>query len=151
MKRYLLVMVLLGMSVGSFAQSVKATRADGTECATLPCVVATVSLTDQGQPIPSTPIFTPTADGAFRMSLYTSTSGGTNKRAYWATFFGWTDVHGAKQMPLANTYPNGSSSISMLVQAVAGQPLLYQVKPVGGGGGVVGMTYDLLITIEQLQ
>ena len=142
MKRYLFVTILLGLSVSGFAQ---------TQCATFPCVVASLSLTDQSHAIPSTPIFTPTADGAFRISVYISTSPGTNQRATWTTYLGWTDLHGVKEAPFISAAQNADASANIVVQDVGGQPLLYQVKPVGGGGGVGGMTYDLLVTVEQIQ
>jgi hypothetical protein len=151
MKRYLLLTILFGVSVSGFAQNGKAKRSDGTECATLPCVIATVSLTDQSQAIPVTTIFTPTTDGAFRITVYISTSPGTNKRATWTIYLGWTDLHGAKETPFISAGQNGDSSGNIMVQAVGGQPLLYQVKPMGGGGGVGGMTYDILVAVEQIQ
>jgi hypothetical protein len=80
-----------------------------------------------------------------------STSTGTIKRASWEALVGWTDNHGFKETFLGDAGSNQESNYSYTVQAVGGQPLLYQMKPVGGGGGVGGMTYDLFITVEQLQ
>jgi len=151
MKKYFALLMMLGLCVSGFAQTPKARRADGTECAALPCVVASVSLMDQNQPIPATPAFTPITDGVFRVSAYITTSSGSNKRAEWVTFAGWTDAHGAKQLGLVSATQNSSMGQGLVVQGVGGQPLLYQSKPAGGGGGVGGMTYDLFITVEQLQ
>src|SRR6266446_10086734 len=119
MKSYLVALFLFGLSVSGFAHA---------QCAAFPCVVASVSLNDQSQAISSTPVFTPTADGVFRISLYLSTSAGTNKRAYWSTYVGWTDAHGTKQDPFTSALQNSASGANIVVQDVGGQPLLYQVK-----------------------
>jgi hypothetical protein len=142
MKRYLVALFLFGLSVSGFAHA---------QCAAFPCVVATVSLASQSQNIPSTPIFTPTSDGTFRISVYMSTSTGTIKRASWVAFVGWTDEHRVQEVGIASAAPNGWGSQSYVIREVAGQPMLYQTKLSAGGNGNGGMTYDLFFTVEQLQ
>jgi hypothetical protein len=139
MKRYLVALFLFGLSVSGFAQ---------TQCAAFPCVVATVSLTNQSQAIPNTPIFTPTASGVFRISAYLSTSAG-NHSALWQLFVGWTDDNGARKASTAAP-PSGSNAniATFVAQDVAGVPLSYQTKPIGN---VSGMTYNFSIVVEQLQ
>src|SRR5581483_7311667 len=82
----LLALLVIGFSASAFAQ-----------CAAFPCVVASLALTNQSQAIPATAIFTPTANGVFRISSYISTSTGTNKNATWEAFEGWTDEIGPRQ------------------------------------------------------
>jgi hypothetical protein len=142
MKHYLVALFLFGLSVSGFAQ---------TQCSAFPCVVATVTLTNQSQAIPSTPFFTPAQDGMFRMNVYLSTTASTNKGAYCAVFAGWTDENGSRkwQSQANQNNSNAGYSSSFVVRDLGGQPLLYQTKPNQGQG--TGMTYELFITVEQLQ
>ena len=136
-----LAMVVIASSASAFAQ-----------CAAFPCVVASISLTNQSQAVKSAPMFTPTVAGVFRISGYVSTSAGTNSSAEWAVYLGWTDNHGPKQLLYGATHQNASDAASPItVQDVAGQPLLYQTVLYGGGQGSGGMTYDLFLVVEQLQ
>lgn len=136
----LLALLVIGFSASAFAQ-----------CAAFPCVVATVSLTNQSQTIPATPMFTPSATGLYRLTSYMTTSTGTTD-AYWTIEVGWTDNRGFKKGYLGGASQNAASIYPpFLVQATAGQPLLYQILLHGGGKGSGGMTYDLYITVEQLQ
>jgi hypothetical protein len=143
MKRYLVALFLFGLSVSGFAQ---------TQCAAFPCVVATVSLTNQSQNIPKTPIFTPTTSGVFRINAYMSTSPGTVKRAVWGFYLGSTGDNGARQYATGSgpSSDNGYNA-TFVTQDVGGQPLFYQTKLTAGGNGNGGMTYNLYITVEQLQ
>ena len=139
MKRYLVALFLFGLSVSGFAQA---------QCAAFPCVVATVSLTNQSHAIPNTPIFTPTASSVFRISAYLTTSAG-NRSALWQLFVGWTDDNGARKASTATAPSNSNANIAtFVVQDVAGVPLSYQTKPIGNVGG---MTYNFSIVVEQLQ
>jgi hypothetical protein len=150
MKRYLVLLFLFGLSVSGLAQTAK-TRSETTQCAAFPCVVASVQLTNQSQQALQVPIYTPPADGLFRISAYEETqeingvSGG-----FWRFTFGWTDplLHRTIQGDVYN------DSWSVLwapinIRAVAGQPIAYSVKPGGGNPGVT--TWNLYITVEQLQ
>lgn len=151
MKICLSLLILLGLSATCIAQNGKARRSDGTECTAFPCVVATLTLIDQSQNLPSTPIFTPTSTGVFRINAYMSTSTGSVKRAVWTLYLGSTGDNGSHR------YGTGSGpgadnayNATFVTQDIGGQPLLYQTK-LGGGGGSGGMTYNLYITVEQLQ
>jgi hypothetical protein len=142
MKRYLVALFLFGLSVSGFAHA---------QCTTFPCVVATVTLTNQSQAIPATPFFTPTQDGVFRMNVYLSTSASTNKNAYCWVFAGWTDENGLRKWgenPNQNSSTAGYDS-TFVVRDLGGQPLFYQTAPHQGAG--TGMTYNLFIVVEQLQ
>jgi hypothetical protein len=140
MKRYLVALFLFGLSVSGFAHA---------QCAAFPCVVASVSLPNQSQAIPNTPIFTPTANGIFRINAYATASKGNNQSAQWVVYFGWTDDLGARKST-TTAYENSSNApnTTFIVQDVAGLPLSYQTKP---SGNVSGATYNLNIVVEQLQ
>jgi hypothetical protein len=86
----------------------------------------------------------------FRISAYLSTSTGTNKNVEWLAYVGWTDANGAK-ITDAGALQNKSAGLNFVVQDIGGQPLLYQTRLYGGGGGNGGMTYNLSIIVEQLQ
>jgi hypothetical protein len=137
MKRYLSLVFLFGLSLSASAQT----------CTTFPCVVASVSLTNQSQRIAPTPIFTPPASGVFRVSAYMSASTGP-KNAEWELFVSWTDDLGLK-FSVLDARENGFNDLSLVVQAVGGQPLLYQTGHTRGG--LREMTYNLFITVEQLE
>ena len=100
MKHYLVALFLFGLSVSGFAKA---------QCAAFPCVVATVTLTNQSHSILNTPIFTPTASGIFRISAYLSTSAGNNQSALWLLFVGWTDDNGARKVG-TGAPPSGSNA-----------------------------------------
>jgi hypothetical protein len=151
MKTNLLLVLLLGLSVSAFAQSAKAIRSDGTACAALPCVVASVSLTDRSTAASKVPIYTPSSDGVFRINIYMNTSNGSVPGAYWEMSTGWTDSLATRSAIAVDVFPNGVAGAALVQQDIAGQPLTYTVKPHGGGGGVGGMTYNLLVIVEQLQ
>src|SRR3977135_389071 len=82
MKGYLVILFVLALSLAGFAHA---------QCAAFPCVVATVSLTNQSANIPMTPIFTPASNGCFRVAGYISTSNGTRSNAIWTVDLGFTD------------------------------------------------------------
>jgi len=136
----LLALLVIGFSASAFAQ-----------CAAFPCVVASLALTNQSQAIPATAIFTPTANGVFRISSYISTSTGTNKNATWEAFEGWTDEIGPRQGGFVFASPNIASSSTWVARVIAGQPVLYQTKLYHTAGGSGGMTYNLNVVVEQLQ
>jgi hypothetical protein len=147
MKRYLILLSLLSLAASAFGQTGKAKRSDGSECTAFPCIVATVSLTNQSQALTSTPIFTPVANGIFRLSAYLSAAANSHQGDYVSVFVGWTDELGAKKgVAVANQGSSNAQYATFVVQDIGGQPLLYQTKPIEGG-----MTYNLLITVEQLQ
>jgi len=131
----LLVLVVLGLSAGAFAQ-----------CAAFPCVVASVSLPSQHQTIPFTPLLTPATSGVYRISVYMTSAfanGGT-----WSAEFNWRDDRHPSltkvQIPgLGEAY----SQTTTIVRAVAGYAIGYQVNE----SNSPQFSYDLFITVEQLQ
>jgi hypothetical protein len=149
MKRILLMIAAIPtMSVGAFAQ-----------CASFPCVVATASVTNNTTGIDPTTLYTPPAEGTFRVSVYMSTTGGGgNSPAQWFTFVRWVDRLSARNAHVG-VLPNSTSSSvgttgvvggSIVVHDMAGQPLEYRV----GAGGFryqLSHAYDLYIVVEQLQ
>ena len=150
MKRCLTLLLLFALSLCGLAQDARE-KSTGATCAAFPCVVASVSLTNQGQGIPATAIFTPAASGVFRIGTYLSTTTGTNQNATWEAFVGWTDDIGVRQGGFVFALPNIATSSTLVVQMVAGQPLLYQTKLYRTLGGSGGMTYNLNVVVEQLQ
>lgn len=142
MKKIVIVLaVLCLMSVGAFAQ-----------CAILPCVVAATSIVKQTHGIAPTTVFTPTADGTFRVSAYLTTSKPTNPDAGdWELYFRWNDGLRANRW-VENTASNPGSNAgvgTIVVHAIAGQPLEYRTQIVAGTAE--GMKYSLYIVVEQLQ
>ena len=89
MNKHVLSLVLLGICASVSAQNVKARKADGTACAQLPCVVASVTAIDQSAAVASTVLFTPDEDGLFRVTYYLESA--HVKGSTWGVGFGWTD------------------------------------------------------------
>ena len=89
--RKTLWLALILMAVTSFAQ-------DAQRATTIvnPTIVATVALTSQTANISKTALYTPTADGVFRISAYMTmvVSGATG--AWWLTGY-WNDDGGAEK------------------------------------------------------
>jgi hypothetical protein len=155
--RKTLLLVLLAASASCFGQS---------SVPLYPRVVAKVSLTGQTAAIPTTTIFTPKANGLYRISAYGAmTTPVSENAASWSVSFGWTDDAGAEgpvdlmviqdwaAPPLAFGFcsfaPSGgftSPGCLLVVRDVAGQPLTYSVGTYNNPGG----TYELFITVEQL-
>jgi len=155
MRSHLVSLFLLGLSFTSYGQNVKVKAADGSECATLPCVVASVTLTDQSAGASGVPFYTPASTGIFRISAYINTSTGTVQRAYWRLDLGWTDSGGPRSGSSISQYlasgQNGFDSATLIANDVGGQPLTYTATPHGGGQGMGGMTYTLVLIVEQIQ
>jgi hypothetical protein len=142
MKRSLVALFVLAMSLSGFANA---------QCAAFPCVVASVSLTDQTTAASEVPIYTPPVNGLFRISAYEDTKEiRPMKKAYWKFVFGWTDGVKARTI-VGSVYTNGWSALwaPIIVRAMAGQPIAYSVRPGPGNNGA--SSYDLYITVEQIQ
>lgn len=140
MKRCLILFFSVGLSAVASAQT----------CSSFPCIVATVTLMDQSAAIPNTPIFTPSANGIFRITAYLSTTASTNKGARWSILTGWTDENGFRY-GYGDAFSGGSdaNTATSVARDLAGQPLLYSTRLYQTGG--TPMTYNLFITVEQLQ
>jgi len=146
--------LLLALTTLTFGQDTTHTSAT----AVSPRIVARVALTAQTAGIPTTPLYTPAADGLFRISVYAtmSTAGSTGK--WWVNTF-WTDDGGAEentayQLPANGKAPTAScNSVGSacgpsvwVVSDKAGVPLSYDVEAHAGAAG----TYDVYIVVEQL-
>jgi len=141
MKKVLLIVAALcAMSGAAFAQ-----------CATMPCVVATTSLTNQREGIAPTILYTPATEGTFRINMYMSTTAGPRNAGQWEVFFRWTDNIAMRKINMGAQ--NGSTSVpfgTIVVHDLAGQPLVYRTVAVDGRD-IVSKRYDLYIVVEQLQ
>ena len=115
-----------------------------------PTIVASRQLTGRTTMIPTTTLFTPSANGLYRVSAYISmTTPGTNGCA-WYFDVGWTDdagVEGASNLENVrnnylppNDYGTGENAFTqtIIVRAVAGSPITYTVPATGCSGGASG-------------
>lgn len=111
-------------------------------------VITTVPLTGQTGDISTTTIYTPSATGYFRVSVYmicTTAGGGTL-----SCTIGWSDSVGAKTISpasgvdLAST-ANGSTGISFIVSGIAA--ITYATAIAGKTGSP---QYSLYVALEQL-
>jgi hypothetical protein len=140
MKRYLVALFLFGLSVSGFAHA---------QCSAFPCVVGSISLTDQTQAIIHAPLYTPAAAGLFRISYYldsTPSQFGGN----WGISFDWTDNLKSRIGSLV-LWPTGfysANTTGLVVYEVAGQPITYSVH---ASSNVGTSSYNLFMTVEQLQ
>jgi hypothetical protein len=128
-------------------------------------VVARVSLTvdtPTGVILPTT-IFTPETDGLFRITLYEDQTDSITPCkphivcGHLAPIFGYTDDRGRQQSLVPVPYfqfqgcPCGQPvSASAIARVKSGTPIRYAVQPFGGGDDN-GSTYELFLTVEQLQ
>jgi hypothetical protein len=145
MKLFATLVVLFSLTSIGFAQSSN-TRGEPATCSTLPCEVASVTLTAQTAAIPPTVIFTPTTAGLYRISAYLSTS--ATKSSVWKYAFTWTDDEKARNSGAQPVGPGTFSAFSASVQSAAGQQITYSVG--AGAGNPPGSTFNLVITVEQL-
>jgi len=142
MKKILIVLAALClMSVGAFAQ-----------CAAFPCVVASTSLPNQTTAITPTTLFTPTADGTFRVTAYLSTGAGTSTGNNWAVYLHWVDGQLARSQYVAvPAHSQNSPYATLVVHDLAGQPLEFRTAIFGGRNAGTPKTYELYLVVEQLQ
>lgn len=122
-----------------------------------PTVVATVKLTNQTAGIAKTALFTPAADGMFRVNVYlvnTMVSPGVD--ALWNIGIGWTDDIGTWQyrtVAEVHTEVHNNSvffqdPVTLTLWAKAGTPINYNVWL--KLGPAPGSAYNVYITLEQL-
>ena len=135
------------LTVSSFAQ-------------TFPTVVATVKVTGQTTPISQTVLFTPIADGMFRISGYmvTTVPKTNGTKADWAATMNWTDDAGNwlwQDVAVTFSYQRTNSTICcqpnaypLMFWAKAGTPISYSV--LSFNGQATGSTYEVFLTLEQL-
>lgn len=143
----MLVLTLAALTTRSLAQ-------------TSPTIVATVKLTGQTAAVPKTTLFTPTADGMFRITAYMVTTVPTTNgsKADWLLRVGYTDDAGswilgtvanvpAYQRSNSNVFGN-TDNWPLTFWATSGTPITYAVPPINGDP--TGSTYEVFITLEQL-
>ena len=150
----MLLPILVLMVVTSFAQNAERTAPTGGAN-----IVATVSLTSQTANISKTALYTPTADGVFRISAYMTMVVPGSTGAWWLTGY-WDDDAGAEKsliykLNATSKSPSAScntatgtacTSSVFVVDGKAGMPISYDV---GAHAGATG-TYDVFIVVEQL-
>jgi hypothetical protein len=133
---------------------------------TFPKVVAKVAITGRTTAIPIKTLLTPTANGLYRVSAYSVVTVPNGNTAFWHLKLNWTDDYGSE-----NCYNGTVSGVTCsllainsnwenygeyrwghqgawVVRANAGTPLSYSMVDVGGA---TGSTYDLFLTVEQLE
>lgn len=151
-KTVLLTLVL--MAVTSFAQDTQRTPPTGS-----PSIVATVALASQTANISKTALYTPTADGVFRISAYMTMVTPNGAGAWWLTAY-WDDDAGAQKTLIYKLNSNSKSPSAScnsadgtfcgpsvyVVDGKAGMPISYDVGAHAGAAG----TYDVFIVVEQL-
>jgi hypothetical protein len=144
MYRYLLI-VLLALSLPTFAKDAR--RAPAASCATYPCVVATVALTGQTQTT-SAVVYTPPANGLFRVTAYLSTPGGKTGDGRWVIELTYTADIGEQGTGPYVCAPDQATLLEFKTLAVGGQPITYEVRP---QAAQPSDSYNVSITVEQLQ
>ena len=152
--RKTLWLTLILMAVNSFAQD-----AQRTTTIVNPAIVATVALTSQTANISKTALYTPTADGVFRISAYMTMVVPGSTGSWWLTAY-WVDDAGAEQTVIYKINSHSKSptnscnaaggtacgSSVFVVDGKAGLPISYDV---GAHAGATG-TYDVFVVVEQL-
>jgi hypothetical protein len=115
-------------------------------CATLPCVVASISLQGQTAPVAETAVFIPSTSGLFRITAYIESSAMNGSQ--WGLQFKYTDDLRGRSAALYQVHPGDSESIVYNIRDVAGQPINYTVSELKNW---TGGSYDLFITVEEIQ
>jgi hypothetical protein len=108
-------------------------------------VIQSVTLTKQTAEIPVTTLFTPTAEGFYRVSAYISAGGPTGGN--WTLYFQWTDIMGGVPLYGAQVYfDDGSNFDSAMFTFVEkpGTPFTYYTNGTAG-------SYNIAFTVEQLK
>jgi hypothetical protein len=128
---------------------------------TAPIIVASGSLTHHNKPF-ELPMYTPTQDGVFRVSVYpTLTQSDPNSESAWYFVLVWTDgagpgqsadlfyIPGNSKGPFLTYWGNvplgGSSTV---IQAKANTPI---IQSMGQNGNPDNSAYSLFYVVEQLQ
>jgi len=91
-------------------------------------------------------VFTPTTDGLFRVTFYMESIPLTG--TLWDLSFKYTDDLKARNTPVWQVHGGQIADFTYIFREVAGQPITYTVA---GGNNPPGASYDLFITVEQLQ
>jgi hypothetical protein len=154
--------VLAASLVASFALAFAVYSAESNpNTSVFPRVVASVRLTNLTEPIAATPIFNVTTTGLYRISSYMAMTTPGSSQASWVLRLRWTDEAGFETNNYTILYGNQVPPLDYAlapdtpgvlppvpIEAVAGTPINYTVGgPADGSGG----TYELFISVEQLQ
>jgi hypothetical protein len=142
-----LALCLLVTLTANIANAQSTGLKNDTQCAVLPCVVESVSLVDQSSPINTTALVNPLTSGLYRVTYYLESS--AIKGSVWGVSFNWTDDVKPHSSGNYVAYAGASSTYTFVMRAVAGQPITYAVTE--GNGNPGGTTFDLFVTVEQLQ
>lgn len=119
-----------------------------------PLIVTRVALTGQTADIPTTTLFTPKADGLYRVSQYmvVTQTGGTRTDPVWIAAIAFNDDAGAEAVPVLEIRSNGTgpkyAEITTVIRANAGLPVTHTVT--GTEYGASG-TYEYYVTVERIQ
>lgn len=154
MKKALAVAVVL---VGMLTVSLATKSSEGSGATSIgPTIVAKIRRPKQTDQIPTTTIFTPTADGMFRISVYTTM---VVPGSGYSVIVYWTDNAGPEIANVGGTtsgsYGTGSYCVSAagpppcgtIIFAKGGTPVSYSTSGDSNGGG----TYDLYVVVERLE
>lgn len=112
-------------------------------------VVAAVSLTNQTASIANNPIFIPTEEGTFRVSVYVRpVTAGISGQVQ--TNIGWNNGSYSRSVAttaLGLTTLNGDATLSVILHSAANSPITY----VTNASNLNGSAYGIDVVVEQLQ
>jgi hypothetical protein len=141
----LLTALLVALATSGFSQAAKN---ESSSCSSFPCIVASVSLTNQSTPAREVVIYTPPTSGLFRVAYYEVVAPGTGSG--WMFTWQWTDdfqeeTFGPFQLDPGYYFNAGIQGM----RVSGGHPITYTVTPVIGTKGLE--VYNFFATVEQLQ
>lgn len=139
-QRLLLSIVLVVFCVNGFAQQ---TKSQPGSCPSFPCVVASISLTNQSMSVSQVPIYTPTTSGVFRITYYFEAEaqgiGGP-----WILTWSWRDDLRPQTSPPVSVQAGQFFNWVLPLRDLGGHPITYSIT---GNTG----SYSLYAIVEQLQ
>jgi hypothetical protein len=137
-KVFALLIVSLGLAVGSFAQTT----------ATFPKVVAVFHRCNQTDTIATAPIFTPKAGGLFRFTIYGELlRGASEAAAWWSPTLTFTNHVGEQTYNYVWELSSTSATFGLTSWDREGFPIIFGVN---SSGDVSGSEYNITIVVEEL-
>jgi hypothetical protein len=116
--------------------------------AQVPKIESSSSFTGQTSALATTTIFTPAADGLYRVNIYMSVTAGMSIPSVTA-HLKWTDNGGAaqnnNQIQAAGVSPCSAATQSLPIFAKSGTNITIETSGLSGSP-----TYDLLVSVESL-